>query len=1571
MTEVTLASLAMDFNVAKAEPARQQTDALRASARALEDQVKSTSQAVRDHAIAQGLSGTAAGRVEQSLRPVIAAYGQARDALGRFAQEDGKYRLSQDATAKMLLQNANAATAYARQQEQAAKMVAKAEADAAREAQSAWKQSQAINAEIMRERVALARAAEREEAQAAKAAAQATATAERERAQAWRQSQQVQAEIMRERVALARAAEAEEARLTRQQEQAAATTASYAAKVAGLKAQLDPFAAVQLKLAQNTKLLDDAMAHGAITADQHATALSQVTRAALADVQAINGLHGANTIAGGSMKTLQQLSLNTGRQLTDMGVQISGGQSFGLILIQQLPQIIDGFQVAKQQGLGFKEALAGMAAEAAPFVAIAAPLAIIAGLLALGVKRNLDNQEAVRTFTGQLALNVDGLNYNAEALAKQSKELARYGISAKDASAGLSTFVDAGVDAAKLKDFSVAAKSLSEVSTAFKDVKSAQEAVSTAFTGGFDAVDKLDQKLNFLTVAQYEHIKAMFDAGKASDAQAEAFKAFADQVDQAADKARGPWQESVRELSGAWGDFTDALAKSDGVKTAVFGLEQLMNTVSAALRLAKSGGATASDAVPDFMRNRGIGYKVFNTLNPFAYLSDAAKRNEFNASAIAGVGDLGKSTGGVRGTDSQAEKAYQRVIDGLDLQLDQTKKVNDAERVRLAAERQVTDAISKGVTSEGRLAEIRRKAGDIEQAKIDKEKAASARSGASAANRALRLDDTTQDALDRAQKAELAAKQALTKNIETLAGYRREQVAAEAEAAKDNVDREVSAKKLNGAMAPSIKAAIDRTAALKTQAIDQQLLSDQIARQRAVEDTIAGYTDRQAQSQANLATSLEQAQAIENKAIADQQQRAAARREFDLFMDWADGKKTEAEVRQINEAASAADVGARAVKAQEDRLAIFQRDLGLADARLRNSVDLLQSEQGLARSSYEAAQIEKKIEQAQYDAQRDRLAKIIANTDIKGAEHDIAVADLATLEAIHKNHLKQLNQSENMVTAMTAAINAVDGMARAFKSGDIGGGISGLSKSLGSISGLLGSGSKLGGTLGSISSFLGPIGGLVSGVTSLFGGLFGGGGAKKRQREQEAAQRAAEEAQRVQTIADTGRQIEIDTLRASGNEIAAVALERKGELDALTKLDPALATSKQAYYDLVDAADKKAKADKLAADARGQDIQLMELAGNAAGALAARREDELAAMDETLRAKQKEIYAAQDAAKVAEKRASIQDEIDQLTLSSAELLSKTRAKERAEAVALDPALGDLIDKLFSLQDAATATAGAVEAAQQQLKIDDYLRGQTDKATQSAADAQAAYNTQMTAFADAATTAAHALDDTIKSLTAFADSLKTELGLGTTGGGLEQAKRAFNTAVATGNYDAIPELGKAYADAAKNGASSQTEYLRIVAQIRQASLNSATSAKSDAYQSSLDKLVMGALFQGSSTGDFSGLDEIRRLKAAGLPMAANGGSFTVGGNGGVDNNLLSINGVPAAAVNQGERVFIEPAGRRASNDNSELAALRQQVASLEARLGAALDKIADNTSSAAKTLRNVTPNGNALATEAAS
>ncbi|WP_168072783.1 phage tail length tape measure family protein, partial [Caulobacter sp. SSI4214] len=476
----TLATLTMDIDVRSADPAESKLRALTQAAKGAEDQFIRASSAARAQATSHDLSASAASQAAKSLDGLVGGYVQARDALGRFTGADGSFRMSQEATAKVLLQNAKAVQALAKEQEQAAKAVTKAETDLQRRVD--------------------------------------------------------------------------------------ALTASYSPLTAAMEK-------TNKQLAEAKSLYDA----GAISTDKYAQA-TQILTARLATQTK------QHQEASAGAKLLGYEMLNLGRQTSDVFVQLATHQNPFLILVEQGPQIADVFQQAALRGVTLKSALAGIAGEVGPIIGIVAPLAAVAGVLALGTTRALENQAAVRAFTGELALNVDGLNYNAQALAATSKELSRYGLSAKDASAGLSTFVNAGVDADKLKAYSIAAKSLSEVSTQFKDVKSAQDAVAEAFTNGFSAVQKLDEKLNFLTVAQYEHIKAMFDAGKASEAQAEAFADFAARVDDAADKARGPWQSSVRDLSGAWSDFLDTLANSDMIQSTVKELSELMHFVQGTIK---------------------------------------------------------------------------------------------------------------------------------------------------------------------------------------------------------------------------------------------------------------------------------------------------------------------------------------------------------------------------------------------------------------------------------------------------------------------------------------------------------------------------------------------------------------------------------------------------------------------------------------------------------------------------------------------------------------------------------------------------------------------------------------------------------------------------------------------------------------------------------------------------------------------------------------------------------------------------------------------------------------------------
>ena len=77
------------------------------------------------------------------------------------------------------------------------------------------------------------------------------------------------------------------------------------------------------------------------------------------------------------------------------------------------------------------------------------------------------------------------------------------------------------------------------------------------------------------------------------------------------------------------------------------------------------------------------------------------------------------------------------------------------------------------------------------------------------------------------------------------------------------------------------------------------------------------------------------------------------------------------------------------------------------------------------------------------------------------------------------------------------------------------------------------------------------------------------------------------------------------------------------------------------------------------------------------------------------------------------------------------------------------------------------------------------------------------------------------------------------------------------------------------------------------------------------------VITGALDLGvslASAGAF-GKGAQARFSASRLPGMASGGSIMVGGNRGIDRNVLSINGSPVARVNYGERIDVSPANAR--------------------------------------------------------
>lgn len=321
-------------------------------------------------------------------------------------------------------------------------------------------------------------------------------------------------------------------------------------------------------------------------------------------------------------------------------------------------------------------------------------------------------------------------------------------------------------------------------------------------------------------------------------------------------------------------------------------------------------------------------------------------------------------------------------------------------------------------------------------------------------------------------------------------------------------------------------------------------------------------------------------------------------------------------------------------------------------------------------------------------------------------------------------------------------------------------------------------------------------------------------------------------------------------------------------------------------------------------------VALLRAQGEETKALNMEREKEIARLQGISQASvdlQKQLWAVTDAAekaaKVEEMRASIQGRIDYITLTEAEKRQKAYEKEIAAAKELgDQSLVGLIDKLYAAQDATAAQAAATKA----------LEVANDNATRAIEQQVAAQQ----AMNDAATQAIANLTGLSRSLREFAGEVGGQAGLG---GNYQGARAALLAEASSGRLTNLQSLGEAFLKQSEARFGDSRAYQRDAALVRAIALAGAATAD----------MRFGAI--GQVFGN--------------LPGFASGGSMVIGGNPGIDQNVLSINGQPQAFVGAGELLTVTPRG--ASNDNSsaalrsEVNALRQEVASLrsETRRGA--------------------------------
>lgn len=1149
-----VAKLAFEFDATSAVTAEKQIDSLTAASGRLDQAAARSRAAFGGGAFDQATRST--GAYEQSMRSLVGVYGQARDALGRFTAIDGSFRMSQEATATMMLRNASAAAALAK------------EADALDK------------------------------------------------------------------------------------------------RVARLTASYDPLQAAMDRTNKELVEAKDLFDRGALSAEKY----GQATAALNARLGALQKAH---KDAAGSARLQTHELTNLGRQGADVFVQLASGQGVMMTLIQQGPQIADVFSTAAARGVGFKAALTGIAAQVGPMLAVVGPIIAIGGAIAVVTKAAIDGEKAVNDFSNAVAITGNSANLTAE---QYEQMVSRVALSTQSGFGTARETILGLVSSGKVSGDAIETLALDIVNLSEYTGKSTDE-ISRRFLGMKGSVADFARELHddyngLIAPAIIKNIADLEEQGKRADATRLLYGTLLSDLAEKGPAKVGTVEKAFRGLND------------------VLGLTlQLLSGISNK----QAGAAAVGQINVAQLRNQIAGDKA--TLNgPLGFLANRSSiqaqidDNQRRLDALLGTNKPKPTAGSGSGMSATATAAAEEAELRLRRQIAEADKTNADARLKLAESVARADAVAKGISGAA-LNNIAKLARQAEQKSIDRDAASAARTAASAASKVIRADNRGDNELERARSAELAAQLSTTKNIEQIAGLKAAQIAQELTSQKVRLAGLVEEKRINEADAKTALASYEKVAAYKQQAADQQMAAELLQAELASRQAYTAYLDQMDKYASEAATTQQERNAIELAGLKRRQGEEAYALAASNALKVASGEisamaAADVELRQKNLAFAQTESELRA-QANE----IIDRDVSLRQAGLQTDIDLLQSRQGFAQSEYEAARIQRQIIEKRFDGERLAVEALEKKTGVDADALRAAKDRLAVLGLIKDNELKQLDQSANMVTAMTAAIDAVDQMARAFSSGDIGAGISGLSKSLkeasGILSGIQGLGG-LGGTLGSIGKFLGPIGGLVSSVTSLFGGLFGGSSKKKRERE--AAEEAARQAEleRQQKITDTHREIEIALLRATGQEAAALAAERADELAALSKLDPALAAYKQQLFDATDAATKAAEE------------------------------------------AEKQAEAQRKVAEVAERAASIQDQIDRLTLSSADLLTKSRAKERAEAVALDPALGALVDQLYGLQDAAAKAAIEAQAAAdalalqhaQQGALADYLDaiGSSDKAT---------------------------------------------------------------------------------------------------------------------------------------------------------------------------------------------------------------------------------------------------------------
>lgn len=269
--------------------------------------------------------------------------------------------------------------------------------------------------------------------------------------------------------------------------------------------------------------------------------------------------------AGQTAQAMRQLPA----QFTDIFTSLQGGMPFFTVLVQQGGQIKDSFGGVEPALKGVSSALLGMVN----------PYTVAAAAVGLVVYAWYDAEQQAQAYTKALVLSRNeaaATTLTLVTMAQKTSDALQVaaGVGAEAAQAVGS---NGNIAAQNLQDVANAAVAMKEISGQALDetialyAKLAEDPVK--------GMEKLNEQVNFMTVALYEQVKALQEQGRNQDAVTVITRAAADETVMALARVRASQNPVIRGFKDLWVEATkawSAMQASVGLGPAAAQMQQLL-----------------------------------------------------------------------------------------------------------------------------------------------------------------------------------------------------------------------------------------------------------------------------------------------------------------------------------------------------------------------------------------------------------------------------------------------------------------------------------------------------------------------------------------------------------------------------------------------------------------------------------------------------------------------------------------------------------------------------------------------------------------------------------------------------------------------------------------------------------------------------------------------------------------------------------------------------------------------------------------------------------------------------------